>query len=153
MSAVYTVDFHKAYINKNLDEKKLVWVGRWTILVLSAVAYVMALYIPGLLVNIGLVALAGTAQVIVPTAGAFFWKRSTVTGAISGLLVGISLLVIFTFVPGTIPGFFAFGGGGLLSLLSNVVVFIVVSSLTKARPKELMDELGKQYNDFYEKKY
>lgn len=153
MSAVYTVDFHKAYINKNLDEKKLVWVGRWTILVLSAVAYVMALYIPGLLVNIGLVALAGTAQVIVPTAGAFFWKRSTVAGAISGLLVGISLLVIFTFVPGTIPGFFAFGGGGLLSLLSNVVVFIVVSSLTKARPKELMDELGKQYNDFYEKKY
>lgn len=153
MSAVYTVDFHKTYINKNLDEKKLVWVGRWTILVLSAIAYVMALYIPGLLVNIGLVALAGTAQVIVPTVGAFFWKRSTVAGAISGLLVGITLLVIFTFVPGTIPGFFAFGGGGLLALISNVVVFVVVSSVTKARPKELMDELGKQYDDFYSKKY
>ena len=153
MSAVYTVDFHKTYINKNLDEKKLVWVGRWTILVLSAIAYVMALYIPGLLVNIGLVALAGTAQVIVPTVGAFFWKRSTVAGAISGLLVGITLLVIFTFVPGTIPGFFAFGGGGLLSLISNVVVFVVVSSVTKPRPKALMDELGKQYDDFYAKKY
>lgn len=153
MSAVYTVDFHKAYINPNLTEKKLVWVGRWCILILSAIAYVMALYVPGLLVSIGLVALAGTAQVIVPTIGAFVWKRSTVAGAISGLLVGIILLVTFTFVPGTIPGVFAFGGGGLLALICNIIVFIVVSSFTKARPKELLDELGKQYDDFYAKKY
>ena len=153
MSAVYTVDFHRTYINKNLSEKQLVWVGRWTILILSAIAYVMALYIPGLLVNIGLVALAGTAQVIVPTMGALFWKRSTTAGAIAGLLVGITLLVTFTFVPGTIPGPFAFGGGGLLSLISNIVVFVVVSSFTKARPQALMEELGKQYDDFYAQKY
>lgn len=153
MSAVYTVDFHRTYINKNLSEKQLVWVGRWTILILSAIAYVMALYIPGLLVNIGLVALAGTAQVIVPTMGALFWKRSTTAGAIAGLLVGTTLLVTFTFVPGTIPGPFAFGGGGLLSLISNIVVFVAVSSFTKARPKALMEELGKQYDDFYAQKY
>ncbi len=153
MSAVWTVDFHKAYINPNLAEKKLVWVGRWCILILSAIAYVMALFVPGLLVNIGLVALAGTAQVIVPTVGAFFWKRSTTAGAISGLLVGVGLLVIFTFIPGTVPGVFAFGGGGLLSLIINAVVFVVVSLVTKPRPKELMDELEKQYDDFYAGKY
>jgi SSS family solute:Na+ symporter len=153
MSAGYTVDFHKAYINPNLSEHKLVWVGRWTILILSAVAYVMALYVPGLLVNIGLVALAGTAQVIVPTAGALFWKRSTTVGAIAGLLVGVGTLVLFTFVPSTVPGFFAFGGGGLLSLILNVVVFIAVSSFTKARPESLMAEHEKQANDFYNKRY
>lgn len=153
MSAGYTVDFHKAYINPNLSEHKLVWVGRWTILILSAVAYVMALYVPGLLVNIGLVALAGTAQVIVPTAGALFWKRSTTVGAIAGLLVGVGTLVLFTFVPSTVPGFFAFGGGGLLSLILNVVVFIAVSSFTKARPESLMAEHEKQADDFYNKRY
>lgn len=153
MSAVYTVDFHKAYINPNLSERKLVWVGRWCILVLSAIAYVMALYVPGLLVNIGLVALAGTAQVIVPTVGALFWKKSTVVGAISGVLTGVILLCIFTFIPCTVPGYFAFDGGGLLSLLCNIVVFIVISNVTKPRPKELMDELEKQYDDFYAKKY
>ena len=153
MSAVYTVDFHKTYINPNLSERKLVWVGRWCILVLSAIAYVMALYVPGLLVNIGLVALAGTAQVIVPTIGALFWKKSTVAGAISGVLTGVILLCIFTFIPCTVPGYFAFGGGGLLSLLCNVFVFIVVSCITKQRPMELMDELEKQYDDFYAKKY
>lgn len=153
MSAVYTVDFHKAYINPNLSEHKLVWVGRWTILILSAVAYVMALYVPGLLVNIGLVALAGTAQVIVPTVGALFWKRSTTAGAIAGLLTGVGTLIIFTFVPGTIPGFFAFGGGGLLSLILNIIVFLIVSSVTKARPESLMAEHEKQADDFYNKKY
>ena len=153
MSAVYTVDFHKAYINPNLTEHKLVWVGRWTILILSAIAYVMALYVPGLLVNIGLVALAGTAQVIVPTLGALFWKRSTTAGAIAGLLVGVGTLVIFTFVPGTVPGFFAFGGGGLLSLILNVIVFLLVCSFTKARPQSLMDEHEKQADDFYNKRY
>lgn len=153
MSAVYTLDFHKTYINKNLSEKKLVWVGRWCILILSAIAYVLALYNPGLLVNVGLVALAGTAQVIVPTAGALAWKRSTVAGAISGLLVGVTALCIFTFIPGSTPSVFAFGGGGLLSLILNIVTFIVVSSFTKPRPAEMMEAHEKQNDDFYAKKY
>lgn len=133
MSAGYTVDFHKAYINPDMSERQLVWVGRWCILVLSAIAYVMALYVPGLLVTVGLVALAGTAQVIVPTLGALFWRSSTATGAIAGLIVGIAALVLFTFVPSAAPGPFAEGGGGLLALLLNIVVFVVVSALTKPR--------------------
>ncbi len=153
MSAGYTVDFHKAYINKNLSEQKLVWVGRWTILVLSAIAYVMCLYVPGLLVTIGLVALAGTAQVMVPTCGALFWKRSTVAGAISGLVVGIGLLCLFTFKVIPVPGPFASGGHTLLSLICNIVVFILVSMVTKPRPAELMDAHKKQYDDFYDGKY
>ncbi len=153
MSAVYTVDFHKAYINPDLSERKLVWVGRWTILILSAIAYIMALYVPGLLVNIGLVALAGTAQVIVPTVGALFWKRSTTAGAIAGLLVGIGSLIIFTFIPGTVPGFFAFGGGGLLSLILNIIVFAVVSLFARPRPQSLLDEHERQADDFFRKRY
>ena len=60
---------------------------------------------------------------------------------------------MFTFVPGTIPGFFAFGGGGLLSLILNIIVFIAVSSFTKARPESLMAEHEKQADDFYNKRY
>ncbi|MCL1982102.1 MAG: sodium:solute symporter family protein [Clostridiales bacterium] len=150
MSAVYTVDIHKTYINKNMNEKSLVWVGRWCILILSAIAYVMCLYATDLLVTIGLVALAGTAQVMVPTCGALFWKRSTTAGAISGLLVGVGLLCTFQFVPGiNPPGPFAAGGGGLLSFMCNIVVFIVVSMMTKQRPKSITDEIDKQYEEFY----
>ncbi|MDO4552034.1 MAG: sodium:solute symporter family protein [Bacillota bacterium] len=149
MSAVYTIDFHKAYFNKNMSERSLVWVGRWAILILSAIAYVMCLYVPGMLVTIGLVALGGTAQVMVPTMGALFWKRSTVAGAMSGLIVGIVILTCFTFGWLPIPGPFASGGGALLSLIINIVVFFVVSLCTKPRPEALMNELKQQYSDFY----
>ena len=150
ISAVWTIDIHKTYIQKDLSEKKLVWVGRWAILVFSAFAYVMCLYATDLLVTIGLVALAGTAQVIVPTVGALFWKRSSVAGAISGLIVGIGLLCSFQFIPAFVPpGPFASGGGGLFAFLCNIVVFIVVSNLTKPRPEKLIGEINEQYKKFY----
>lgn len=160
MSAVYTLDFHKTYINKNMSERQLVWVGRWTILVLSAIAYVAAIYVPGLLVNIGLVALAGTAQVIVPTAGALFWKKATTAGAVSGLLVGIISLVAMTYVNvaivptnptalSAVIGPFAAGGTGLLALLLNIVVFIVVSMFTKPRESALLAEIKEKYVGYF----
>lgn len=142
MSAGYTLDFHKTYVSPRMGERQLVWVGRWTILVLSAIAYVMALFVPGLLVTVGLVALAGTAQVIVPTAGALFWRRSTAAGAITGLSVGIALLVLFTFVPAVTPGPFAEGGGGLLALILNAVAFVVVSLVTKPRQAEVLERIA-----------
>jgi SSS family solute:Na+ symporter len=151
MSAVWTVDFHQTYIKKDLSQKQLVWVGRWTILILSAIAYVMCLFIPGLLVQIGLVALAGTAQIFIPTAGALFWKKSNTTGAIAGVLCGVGALCLFTFVPGALPSIFA-GGGGLISLLINLIVFVIVSLVAKPRPAALVEKLRAQYSDFYQGK-
>jgi SSS family solute:Na+ symporter len=101
------------------------------------------------LVTVGLVALAGTAQVIVPTMGALFWKRSTVAGAIASTLTGIGLLTLFTFGVLTPPGPFVSGGAGLFALMVNIVVFFAVSLMTKPRPEKLMNELKQQYSDFY----
>lgn len=147
MAAGYTVDFHRAYINPRTSERRLVWVGRWCILVLSATAYLMAIYVPGLLVTVGLVALGGTAQVIVPTVGALFWRRATAAGAVAGLCTGIGTLVLFTFVPAALPGLFA-DGGELLSLLLNVVVFVVVSALTRPSPDRPAEELAQQQQEY-----
>lgn len=155
MASIYALDFHKTYINKSISDKKIVWVGRYSILVLSAFAYVMALFATELLVTIGLLALAGTAQVIVPTVGALFWRRSTVAGTWAGLSVGIVVLILFNWLSifgGTnlrAPGPFAYGGGGLFALLCNIVVFIVVSLLTKPRPEALIGEINEQYKEFY----
>jgi len=148
LGASYTIDFHERYFQKNLPERKRVWVGRWAILGFSAMAYLMALYIPGLLVTIGLVAFAGLAQVVVPTVGALFWRRASVAGATAGLLVGVSTLVLFTALPATIPGPFAVGGGGLLSLLLNIAVFAAVSLVTKPRDSQLLLKISRRTQDF-----
>lgn len=148
MAASYTVDFHDRLIQKNLPERKRVWVGRWAILGFSAIAYIMTLYIPGLLLNIGLVALAGLAQVIVPTVGALFWKRASVAGATAGLIVGVTVLVLFTVLPEIVPGVFAVGGAGLLALLLNIVVFVVVSFFTRPRNSTILLKIGRRHHDF-----
>ncbi len=149
LSTIYTMDFHRRYINKNLSERKLIWVGRWAILFFSASAYILMLIVPGLLVTIGLIALGGTAQIMIPTVGALFWARSTKVGAASGMCVGILLIVLFTFTPVTAPGVFAGGGGTLFALICNIIVFVVVSMVTKPRSDSLMTTLKQQYADFY----
>ncbi|MDR2457393.1 MAG: sodium:solute symporter family protein [Clostridiales Family XIII bacterium] len=151
MSAVWTVDIHQKYIKKDLTERQLVWVGRWVILILSAIAYIMCLFVPGLLVQIGLVALAGTGQIFIPTVGAIFWKRSNTPGAFAGLLVGVGSLCLFTFIPVTLPTIFS-GGGGLISLILNFIVFVIISLATKPRDAAVIEKLRVQYNDFYKGK-
>ena len=148
MGASYTIDFHDRYFQKDLPERKKVWVGRWAILVFSALAYIAALYIPGLLVTIGLVAFGGLAQVIVPTVGALFWKRASVAGSTAGLTVGLATLVVFTAFPQWAPGPFAEGGVELLALLLNIIVFVVVSPLTKPRDSRLLLKIRRRHHDF-----
>lgn len=148
MGASYTVDFHDRYIQKDLPERKRVWVGRWAILVFSAVAYVMTLYIPGLLVTIGLVAFGGLAQIIVPTVGALFWKRASVAGSAWGLGVGVAALGVFTLIPQWTPAPFDQGGVELLALLLNTAVFVVVSLFTKPRNSSLLLKIRRRHHDF-----
>lgn len=146
MSAVYTVDIHQKYIKKDLDQKSLVWVGRWAILIFAAGAYLMSVFIPGLLVSIGLVALSGTAQVMIPTLGALYWKRSNASGAIAGLLAGIAVLCIYTFIPGLKPPFGLHSG--LLSLIVNLIVFVVVSCVAPSRDQKILGKLDVQKQIF-----
>ena len=150
MSAVYTVDFHQRYFQPSLDQKGLVWVGRIAILILALGAYFMSVFIPGLLVTIGLLALSGTALVFVPTVGALVWKRSTTAGALTGLLVGVLLLALFTFVKGFTPPFGMHSG--LVCFIVNLVLFVVVSLVTPPRKKEVLDRWAEQ-KAIYDRSY
>lgn len=147
MSAGYTCDFHKRYINPDIKEEKLVWVGRWAILIFAAVAYVMSVFIPGLLVTIGMVALSGTAQVFIPTVGALFWRRANAPGAILATLSGVFVLCLITFVP-SIKAPFGMHAG-LAAFIVNAVVFIIVCLATAPRDEALMEELDNQKEAYY----
>jgi SSS family solute:Na+ symporter len=148
MSAVYTVDIHQRYIRPNASQKNLVWVGRIAILVFALGAYFMSVFIPGMLVTIGLVALSGTAQVFIPTVGVMFWKRSTTAGAIAGLLTGVFLLAIITFVPAIKAPFGMHSG--LFSIIINLIVFVVVSLISPARNADMVKKLDEQKAEFEE---
>lgn len=147
ISSVYTLDIHQKYINRNLSNKRLLLVGRIAVVLFSAFTYLMLIYIPGLLINIGLIALSGTAQILIPLCGALFWRRSTAQGAVTGLLGGmvvlISAMVIMRFDPS-----FEIVYAGVLALLVNGCLFIAVSSQTPSRSPEILRKYEQQMEAF-----
>ncbi|MBQ3185152.1 MAG: hypothetical protein IJB54_04150, partial [Firmicutes bacterium] len=46
LSAVYTIDVHKRYINPKTPDKKLVTIAKWGVLFISAASYIMIILIP-----------------------------------------------------------------------------------------------------------
>jgi SSS family solute:Na+ symporter len=150
ISTIVTMDIYKRYQNPKASQESIIKVGRWSLIVFSLIAYVMALVVPGVLVTIGIAALAGTAQLLVPTIGAISWRRAHPTAAIWGLVVSIAVVLLFTFVPvlKNPLGFHA----GVWGLLINTVLFIGISLMLKRTDKEVVsrfDTARNEYNKLY----
>jgi len=146
VSAVMTKDFYQRYKNPDASQHKLVQIGRYFLLAFSVLAYFLALFAPGLLVTIGLIAFGGTAQLIVPTVGALFWKRSNELGAIVGLLGGLVFTILFTFVPGFVSPLGL--NPAMWGLLINALLFIAISMTTEPRDKKTVERFANALAQF-----
>ncbi|MES1216367.1 MAG: sodium/solute symporter [Bacteroidota bacterium] len=101
ISTIFTLDIYKKYINKGADEKKMVNVGRLTIVV----AMVVALFLTwsdllGIGGEGGFTFIQKYTGFISPGIFAmfilgFFWKRATGAAAVAGILTGFVVSVIF----------------------------------------------------------
>ena len=121
-AAIYTIDIHKRYINPNASEKHLVAVAKWAVLGFSVVAYLFLVRSPSLIIETGTMALGGTAQVIIPTAGALFWERSHPNAASTGLTVGITTLIFLFFFSTMSPVY-----STVIALIINGGIFVFLS--------------------------
>lgn len=101
ISTIFTLDIFKKYIRPNADEKKLVWIGRVTILLAMFVSVVFTwndtLGIGG---EGGFTFIQKYTGFISPGVFAMFllgmfWKRTTGTAAIAGVICGFVLSVFF----------------------------------------------------------
>lgn len=122
LSAIYTIDVHKRYFNKNMSDRSLLKVAKWTVLMISIVAYILILLIPQNIFDLGIVALGGTTQLIVPVVGALFWKRSTAYGAIAGIVTGEII-----FFMGVALASWDTSLSAITGLICNLTVFIAGS--------------------------
>lgn len=123
VAAIYTIDIHKKYINNRASEAKLVNIGKWAVLLISAVAYLLMFGgSQGLIIETGTIAMGGTAQILVPTLGALYWKHSNATGACWGLATGVVILLLLNLVFDLSASF-----SGVIALLMNGFIFLLVS--------------------------
>ncbi|MCL7745664.1 sodium:solute symporter family protein [Halalkalibacter alkaliphilus] len=150
MSTIVTLDIYKRYGNPNASQQSIVKVGRWSLVIFSLIAYVMALTVPGVLVTVGIAALAGTAQLVVPTIGAITWRRAHPMGAMWGLLGGITTVLLITFIPAfSAPfGYHA----GVWGLLVNAILFISISLMLKRTDNKVVKRFEDARYD-YNKEY
>ncbi|MBO1911958.1 hypothetical protein J4G37_45100, partial [Microvirga sp. 3-52] len=147
VSTIVTLDIYQRYMNPKASQQSIMKVGRWSLVLFSLIAYFMALVVPGVLITIGIAALAGTAQLIVPTIGAISWKKSHPTAAIWGLSVGVLTVVALTFIPAFTSAPFGFHAG-VWALLVNVIIFVSLSLLLKRKDTDVVNRFVEARNTY-----
>ena len=143
MSALLTHDVYDQYIRPQASQRERTWVGRGVIALATILALILVLvsrHSPsnplGMIVILGLLAIAFATQLLPLTIDMLFVKKGTRTGAIGGVIMG--LVIVFALSPfwpmvagdtlgnllGTMKQMFDVGAWGVLG---NTLVLVVIS--------------------------
>jgi SSS family solute:Na+ symporter len=101
ISTIYTLDIHKKYVNKNVDEKKMVWIGRLTVVAAIIISLIFTWEdLLGIGGEGGFTFIQKYTGFISPGVFAMFilgmfWKRTTGTAALVGVILGFALAIFF----------------------------------------------------------
>lgn len=137
-------DIYKGTISKNATEKKALWVGKISVIVVAIVAFFIAIDPNSSIMGLVSDAWAGFGSAFGPVVLlALFWKRSTLAGAVSGMAVGALTVIVWDYIP-LVNGSTLYSATGLYSLLLGfvfaLIVNVVVSLLTKKPSNEIIKE-------------
>ncbi|MFG6117455.1 sodium:solute symporter family protein [Halobacillus sp. MO56] len=145
ISAALSHDIYFRSINPNASEKKRLLVGRWSIVIATVVAGLVALNPPGAITQI-------VAWAFALASGSFFpalllgvwWKRSNGPGVIWGMVVGLSVTLGYIFAA-KFGGFTILGiidtGAGVFGASAAILTNVIVSLATKEPVKEVQEEV------------
>lgn len=101
ISTIFTLDIYKKYLKKDADEKKMVWTGRMTVFLSMVIAVLFTWKdILGIGGEGGFTFIQKYTGFISPGVFAMFilgmfWKRTTGTAALVGLILGFLLAIFF----------------------------------------------------------
>ena len=140
-------DLYHQFIKKDADSKEILAVARFTVIVVSVLAFVIAWNpnssIMGLVSN----AWAGLGAAFGPTVVmSLFWRRTNLTGAVAGIVSGGLTVIVWDYIPfaagqtlGSYTGLYSLAVGFAVSL----AMIIIFSLATKAPSKEITDVFDK----------
>jgi Na+/proline symporter len=132
-SSYIALDFYKRFVRPEASEKQLVWVGRWSTVILMVLAGLLALQFESALdtFNILLQIGAGTGLIFILR---WFWWRINAYSEITGMIVSFALALAFEF--------FDFGFDATQKLLWGVGIttlsWILVTLLTRPTDHETL---------------
>jgi len=138
IATIFTLDIYKKFINKEASEKKMVNVGRWSVVLASLIAIVIAPALRSfdqvyqfIQEYVGFISPGVFAIFLL----GFFWKRTTSRAALTAALLTIPLSTLFKFLPEITQG--AIEPIPFLNRMSWVfcIIIAVMTIITLADPK------------------
>lgn len=132
-SSSFSEDIYKGFIRKKAPDKELILINRITILAITAVALLLS-FKGGKILDLVGYAWSGFGAAFGPVIlYSLFWKRTTLKGAISGIIAGGLTVILWKYTGSSlfdiIPGF----------ILASIVIFII-SLFDKPVSREIQDE-------------
>ncbi|MFI8577112.1 sodium:solute symporter family protein [Rossellomorea aquimaris] len=144
ISSSFAHDIYYRVFRPNATEKNRLAVARWSIVIATVLAGIVALNPPGVITQI-------VAWAFALASGTFFpalllgvwWRRSNAQGVIAGMLVGLGVTLTYIFLARS--GVTLFGiidtGAGVFGAAAATIANIVVSLMTKAPSQKIQEEV------------
>jgi cation/acetate symporter len=144
ISSSFAHDIYYRVFKPNATERNRLAVARWSIVIATVLAGIVALNPPGVITQI-------VAWAFALASGTFFpalllgvwWKRSNAQGVIAGMLVGLGVTLTYIFLARS--GITLFGiidtGAGVFGAAAATIANIVVSLMTKAPSQKIQEEV------------
>ncbi|MDR4935215.1 sodium:solute symporter family protein [Rossellomorea marisflavi] len=144
ISSSFAHDIYYRVMKPGATDANRLAVARWTIVVATLLAGLVALNPPGVITQI-------VAWAFALASGTFFpalllgvwWKRSNAHGVVTGMLVGLGVTLLYIFLAR--EGYTILGiidtGAGVFGATAAIIANITVSLLTPAPSQKLQDEV------------
>lgn len=124
-SSSLTADFYHTYLRKTASSKELVFVGRLSVVLVALLAVILAHDRNSTILSLVSNAWAGFGAAFGPVViFSLYWKRMTLQGALSGMLVGAITVLFWVYAPVTI------NGQSLSSIIYEIVPGFVLCAIT-----------------------
>ena len=138
-ATIFSLDVYKRHINKEANQKRLVWVGRATSSILAFFAILSAPLVAGapdglyqLLQQLNGIFFIPIASIML---AGFFWKKISATGAKSALVFGLVFYILTTFIIKVDIHFIHIWG---IEFVLNMIIMYVVSYYYPGKVYDLM---------------
>lgn len=143
-------DIFKNLINPKADDKKVLKTSRFTVLIISVLAFLIAWDPNSSIMGLVSDAWAGLGAAFGPAVlCSLFWKRTNLPGAVTGIISGGVTVIIWDYLPiiggqtiGTWTGVYSL----LVGFAISMILIVVVSLCTKAPEASILEEFEKVNN-------
>lgn len=139
-ASAFSKNIYQGILKKDASDKEIMFVSRVVLLMISFIGILIALDEDSIIFSLVSFAWAGFGATFGPIIlFSLFWKRTTRTGAIAGMISGGAMVFIWNLLLKPLGGIFAIYELLPAFLLSCIVV-IVVSLITKKPSQDILEE-------------